>query len=75
MIVKCEECPKYYDDEFRDTTCPHNTFLANDGQNNFKHYPEAWLSDKHPDNAQNAIPLGESTSYQNWLNENEIKKL
>lgn len=64
MIVKCEECSKHFDDEFRDTTCPHNTFLANDGQNNFKHYPKSYLSSE---------PLGEQTSYQNWLNENKIK--
>lgn len=39
MIVTCEVCKKFYDDEFRDTQCPHDTFSANDGHNNFKHHP------------------------------------
>lgn len=65
MIIQCEECKLYYDDEFRKTICPHKAFLANDGQNNFKIYEESYLSKE---------PLGEGSSYQNWLNENEIKK-
>lgn len=65
MIVQCSKCTKYYDDEFRDTFCPHDTFLANDGQNGFKHYNNSYLSKE---------PLGEGATYQNWLNENEIKK-
>jgi hypothetical protein len=59
MIVQCQKCLKYFDDEFRNTDCHHDTFGANDGLNNFKHYPESYLSDR---------PLGEGTSYQNWLN-------
>lgn len=44
MIVQCETCRKTFDDEFRSTTCPHNTFAANDGQNNFAHHPDSHLS-------------------------------
>lgn len=43
MIVACENCMTRYDDEFRTTTCPHDTFLANDGNNNFRHYPESFI--------------------------------
>jgi hypothetical protein len=45
MIVQCEKCKRRYDDEFRDTGCPHKTFAANDGDNNFSHHPESYLSD------------------------------
>lgn len=39
MIVTCEKCKKDFDDEFRDTGCPHVAFPANDGHNNFvTHY-------------------------------------
>ncbi len=48
MIIKCLDCNKFYDDEFRDISCPHATFLANDGQNNFRHYPQSWLSADEP---------------------------
>ena len=45
MIVSCTYgCGARFDDEFRSTICPHNTFAANDGQNNFAHHPEAYLS-------------------------------
>ncbi len=44
MIVKCNTCRKYFDDEFRMTYCPHDTFAANDGNNNFWHHPESHLS-------------------------------
>lgn len=45
MIVQCLICMKRYDDEFRWTLCPHNTFAANDGNNNFAHHPESYLED------------------------------
>lgn len=44
MIVQCERCKRSYDDEFRDTSCPHRTFAANDGNNNFAHHPESFIS-------------------------------
>ena len=44
MIVECETCKKHFDDEFRVTYCPHHTFSANDGRNNFKHYPGSYIS-------------------------------
>lgn len=43
MIVVCETCQRKYDDEFRLTSCPHDTFFANDGNNNFRHYPESFI--------------------------------
>lgn len=43
MIVKCPRCTRSFDDEFRFTFCPHTTFIANDGQNNFREYPESYL--------------------------------
>lgn len=44
MIVECKKCLRAYDDEFRWTICPHETFAANDGNNNFAHNPDAYLS-------------------------------
>jgi hypothetical protein len=43
MTVICKKCGALFDDEFRWTFCPHETFAANDGQNNFRHHPEAYL--------------------------------
>lgn len=43
MKVFCLDCGSMYDDEFRLTYCPHDTFLANDGQNNFAHHPESLI--------------------------------
>lgn len=48
MIVRCQECKVYFDDEFRRTNCPHHTFPVNDGDNHFRHYPEAYLSELAP---------------------------
>ena len=45
MIVKCIACKRCYDDEFRWTICPHETFAANDGSNNFSHHPESLLTE------------------------------
>lgn len=68
MIIKCLECNKYFDDEFRTTSCPHDTFSANDGKNNFKHYPGAWLNDK---------PAIQGTAqyreYKEWLDKSKIR--
>lgn len=44
MIVICVKCMMSFDDEFRTTVCPHGTFAANDGRNNFKHHPESHLN-------------------------------
>jgi hypothetical protein len=44
MIVTCSRgCGARFDDEFRTTICPHETFAANDGHNNFAHHPEAFI--------------------------------
>jgi len=48
MIVKCSDCEKYFDDEYRTTICPHETFPANDGENRFVHHPESYLSVSAP---------------------------
>ena len=39
---------EWYDDEWRITICPHDTFLANDGENNFLRNAEAYLSKTAP---------------------------
>jgi hypothetical protein len=46
MIIQCEKCKKHFDDEYRWTICPHETFAANDGKNNFAHYPESYLEEE-----------------------------
>lgn len=43
MIVICKDCDARYDDQYRTTICPHDTFAANDGQNHFAHHPESEL--------------------------------
>lgn len=44
MIVQCTRgCGAEFDDEFRDTICPHKTFAANDGHGNFRHHHESYL--------------------------------
>jgi hypothetical protein len=44
MIVECPKCHTRYDDAYRWTICPHETFAANDGQNNHAHHPESYIS-------------------------------
>jgi hypothetical protein len=44
VIILCSECHRRFDDQFRWTICPHQTFAANDGQNNFAHHPESFRS-------------------------------
>lgn len=46
MKVYCAQCDTRYDDEFRTTICPHETFAANDGKNNFAHHPESFIEPK-----------------------------
>ena len=48
MIVLCPNCDIYFDDAYRLTACPHDTFVANDGDNNFAHHPESYLSEDAP---------------------------
>lgn len=43
MIVECPDCHAVFDDAYRWTFCPHNTFAANDGNNNFRHHVESLL--------------------------------
>ena len=44
MIVTCPDCRWTYEDSYRWTVCPHETFEANDGQNNFAHHSESALA-------------------------------
>jgi hypothetical protein len=48
MIVQCPNCQTLFEDEYRLCYCPHETFAANDGRNNFQHHPEAYLSKDDP---------------------------
>ena len=48
MLVRCEKCRKVFEDCYRSTICPHGTFPANDGMNNFLLHPEAYLADEFP---------------------------
>lgn len=74
MIVKCLDCNKYFDDRFRVTMCPHETFMANDGQNNFKHYPESWLEECSPAmTPRKGEAKSEYNVYQEWLDGNRIR--
>lgn len=49
MIVRCAHCRVWYDDEFRTTLCPHDVFLANDGNNNFFFKYDAYLGQRPPE--------------------------
>lgn len=77
MIIRCLTCNRYFDDEFRNIVCPHATFLANDGRNNFNHYPESWLGDKVPSKEYTkAFATGgqsEHDEYQEWYRKNKVK--
>lgn len=48
MIVQCEKCEIYFEDEYRSTICPHNAFPANDGKNNFTVHEDAYRSVNPP---------------------------
>lgn len=48
MIVSCDKCRARFDDEYRLTVCPHHTFAANDGNNNFSHHPESYIMEVDP---------------------------
>ena len=48
MIVQCEKCGAYFEDEYRLTTCPHLAFNANDGYNNFAVHEDAYLDVNPP---------------------------
>lgn len=43
MNVHCSTCGAVFDDTYRLTFCPHDTFAANDGHNRFAHHPESTL--------------------------------
>lgn len=73
MIVQCCKCSKWFDDEFRNTECDHDTFLANDGQNNFQHYPESWYSSHSPNKTIGwQEDESEHTKYNKFREDNKI---
>lgn len=49
MIVKCEKCLMWFEDQFRSTVCPHAAFPANDGENNFIVHNDAYLEEVPPE--------------------------
>ncbi len=49
MIVRCPTCHVHFDDTFRWTYCPHDTFPANDGSNHVAHHPESF---RHADTCE-----------------------
>lgn len=79
MIVQCSDCDKFLDDEFRNTSCPHEAFLANDGQNKFKIYEESWLADNRPRRGFYCPSFcaggqSEHDKYLDFLNNNKVNK-
>lgn len=48
MVVKCERCHRFFDDEYRSTLCPHDAFPANDGRNNFAVHNDSYLAAQPP---------------------------
>jgi hypothetical protein len=48
MIVHCAECGADFDDQFRWTYCPHETFPTNDGNNVFREHPESFIRRAEP---------------------------
>jgi|HubBroStandDraft_2_1064218.scaffolds.fasta_scaffold357458_2 hypothetical protein len=79
MIVQCDKCKMYYDDQFGLTLCDpatgcHQTFAANDGQNNFKHYPESWFGAHPPERIiKYTADKSELDKYREWLDTNKVK--
>jgi hypothetical protein len=49
VIIECPDCKREFEDIYRSTICPHETFAANDGKNNFAHHAEAYLSPETED--------------------------
>jgi hypothetical protein len=64
MIVQCPQCGLAYNDEFRWTICPHETFAANDGKNNFHHHPESYLEKKPMPDLNRAPELNQEIEAQ-----------
>lgn len=58
MIRQCETCMKFYDDEFRGTLCPHATFPANNGHNEFAKVEESYLGEAMAPRCQHEIADG-----------------
>lgn len=74
MIVKCEQCQAEYDDEFRDTGCPHGTFLANNGNNTFREHPQAYLSTDPRTSPSYAAPLLDMEDSFDWAALQRLRK-
>lgn len=71
MVVTCDDCGMYFDDEFRVTFCPHDTFAANDGHNNFAHHPESYLSSRPVDCDDDYILDNEDMDFEPLYGEGE----
>lgn len=52
MIQHCDKCGHNFDDEFRSTECPHDAFLANDGNDNFLLHSASVGPDRMPEDGQ-----------------------
>lgn len=75
MRVFCNNCHCDYDDEFRTTVCPHQTFPANDGSNNFEYHDHSPIRRLYnPDRIQH--PAGDSydPNTMQWTPE-ELRKI
>lgn len=73
MIVHCNQCTMWFDDEFRNTTCPHAAFLANDGQNNFKVHDDAYLNKEPPFNVDDLVDWNRMEDV--WVGSYKIEKV
>lgn len=62
MIICCMKCHLRFDDEFRDTICPHDAFPANDGNNNFR---------VHHDSALFKYPEEKCPGHVSWFKDNK----
>lgn len=71
MIVKCNTCYKWFNDEFRTTICPHGAFNANDGHNNFAVHEDSYISSAAPGSPHERWHLIENTT-AGQLVENEL---
>lgn len=69
MIKQCDNCERWFDDAFRTTICPHETFPANVGENRFAHHPESYLSDDSPERVRRHTRRNPSWRRRDWARE------
>lgn len=73
MIVHCNQCTMWFDDEFRSTLCPHAAFPANDGNNNFQVHEDAYLSKDPPFNVGDLVDWNRLEDV--WVGSYKIEKV